>query len=113
MRRPTQRFLVTLFLFAGTVMFSLRVSAAEPIQIGSRLELMVDDYLIDKMTGASLVLHQPLKREVAINHDAPWEGNNCGYHTVFRDGDLLPNVLRDCTHSLRRERTPQGAREPS
>jgi len=88
MRRPTQRFLVTLFLLAGTVMFCLRVSAAEPIQIDSRLELMVDGYLLDKRTGASLVLHQPLKREVAINHNAPWEGNNCGYHTVFRDGDL-------------------------
>ena len=64
------------------------VAAAEPIQIDSRLELMVDDYLIDKMTGARLVLHQPEKREVAIHYDAPWEGNNCGYHTVFQDGDL-------------------------
>jgi hypothetical protein len=50
-------------------------AAAEPIPIGSRLELMVDDYLIDKLAGASLVLHQPLKREVAINHDArQWDG---------------------------------------
>ena len=88
MQRPTQRFLVTLFLLAGTAMFYLRASADEPIQIDSRLELMVDNYLIDKMAGASLVLHQPLKREVAINHNAPWEGNNCGFHTVFRDGDL-------------------------
>ena len=75
MRRPTQRFLVTLFLYAGTAMFCLRAAAAEPIQIDSRLELMVDDYLIDKLAGASLVLHQPLKREVAINHDArQWDG---------------------------------------
>jgi hypothetical protein len=79
---------VTLFLLAGTAMFYLRASAAEPIHIDSRLELMVDNYLIDKMAGASLVLHQPVKREVAIDHDAPWEGNNCCYHTVFRDGDI-------------------------
>ena len=62
--------------------------AAEPIDIGSRLELFVDDYLIDGLDGAEQVLHQPTPREVAIVHDAPWEGNICFYHTVFRDGDL-------------------------
>ena len=75
-------------LFVSVAALGVRGSAAEPIPIGSRLELMVDDHLIDKMLGASLVLHHPAKREVAITHDAPWEGNNCGYYTVFQDGDL-------------------------
>ncbi len=61
---------------------------AEPIEIGSRLELFVDDYLIDELDGARQVLHRPTPREVAIVHDASWEGNVCFYHTVFRDGDL-------------------------
>ena len=63
-------------------------SAAAPIDIGSRLELFVDDYLIEKMTGAELVLHRPTPREVVIVHDEPWEGSGTGYHAVFRDGDL-------------------------
>ena len=66
----------------------LRAPAAEPIPIGSRLELMVDGYLFDKASGAKLVLHQPVRREIAIEHNAPWEGNNCGYHTVLQDGDV-------------------------
>ena len=64
------------------------LATAEPIDIGSRLELFVDDFLIDDLDGARQVLHQPTPREVAIVHDAPWEGNVCFYHTVFRDGDL-------------------------
>jgi hypothetical protein len=60
--------------------------AAEPIDIGSRLELMVDGYLIDSMAGVSLRLHKPTPREVAIVFDAPWEGNMTGYQTVFQDG---------------------------
>ena len=79
--------LLVMLVIAGTVA-SAGALAAEPTAIGPQWQLMVDNYLIDKMAGASLVLHQPVKREVAIEHDAPWEGNNCGYHTVFRDGDV-------------------------
>jgi len=57
------------------------------INIGSRLELFVDYYLIEKMQGAELTLHKPIAREVAIVFDAPWEGNTSAYPTVFRDGD--------------------------
>jgi hypothetical protein len=51
--------------------------------------LFVDDFLIDKLSGgAELRLHHPTPREIAIVHDAPWEGSGSGYHTVFKDGDL-------------------------
>jgi len=57
------------------------------MDIGKRRELFVDDYLIAEMHGeARLRLHRPVRRELAIVHDAPWEGSACGYHTVFRDG---------------------------
>jgi len=62
--------------------------AAEPIDIGSRLELMVDDYLIDTMSGLEFRLHHPTPKEVVLVHDAPWEGSGSGYHTVFKDGDV-------------------------
>lgn len=63
------------------------VRAAAPIDVGSRLELMVDDYLIERTSGARLVIHHPVPREVVLVHDEPWEGSGSGYHSVFRDGD--------------------------
>lgn len=60
-----------------------------PLAIGNRRELLVDDYLIDKLSGgARLQLHRPVPREVVLRTDAPWEGNACGYPSVFQDGKL-------------------------
>lgn len=60
------------------------------MNIGQRLELFVDNSLVADTTGAaSLRLHHPVRRNVAVLHDAPWEGCMCGYHTVFQDGDLF------------------------
>ena len=67
---------------------------AEPIDIGSRLELMVDEYLVDSMENVELRLHPPTAREVAIIHNAPWEGNASGYHTVLQDGDVYRMYYR-------------------
>jgi len=66
------------------------VGGAKPVEdIGSRRELFVDDHLIETLTGrAGLRLHHPQPREIAIEHDAPWEGSGSGYHSVFKDGDL-------------------------
>ncbi len=62
--------------------------AAEPIDIHSRRELFVDDYLIEQLVGkAQLRLHHPTPREVAIVCDRPWEGNGGNYMTVFQDGN--------------------------
>jgi len=62
---------------------------AAPLAIGDRRELLVDGFLIEKLTdGARLQLHQPVPREVALKTDAPWEGNACGYPSVFQDGKL-------------------------
>ncbi len=59
------------------------------LDVGSRRELFVDDYLIDRLTGkAGLRLHHPVPKEIVIVHDAVWEGTGTGYHSVFRDGDL-------------------------
>jgi len=61
--------------------------AAKPRKIGSRLELFVDDYLIEKFGGgAHLRMHHPIPREICLVLDAPWEGNSCNYVTVLRDG---------------------------
>jgi hypothetical protein len=60
-----------------------------PITIGSRLELFVDNYLIDKLDGgAELHMHHPEPKEIVIEHDAPWEGSGSSYHSIFKDGDI-------------------------
>jgi hypothetical protein len=68
--------------------------AAEPIDIGTRRELFVDEFLIDRIDGARLQLHHPVPREVAVVHDTDWEGNTSGYHTVFQDGHLYRMYYR-------------------
>lgn len=59
------------------------------IAIGDRRELLVDDFLTEKLSGeARLQLHPPVPQEIVLTTDAPWEGNACGYPSVFQDGPL-------------------------
>jgi hypothetical protein len=68
--------------------------AHEPIEIGSRLEPLIDDYLIEQLDGAELTLHKPTPREVAVVFDKPWEGNTSAYPTVFQDGEKFRMYFR-------------------
>jgi hypothetical protein len=79
-----------LFLLSLSVL-----SAAEPITIGSRRELFVDDYLVARLTGsANLVVQQPTPGEVVLVTDKPWEGSSCLYFTIFQDGELYRMYYR-------------------
>ena len=75
--------------------FGVSAPCAEPVDIGNRLELFVDDYLIDKIEGE---IHQqliePEPKEVVFVADESWEGNVSGYYTVFRDGDIYRMIYR-------------------
>ncbi len=79
---------------AVIVLASSLSQTAKPIDIGSRLEPMIDDYLIDKFEGTRYVLHPPTPREVAVVHNTPYEGNVCCYHTVFADDGLFRMYYR-------------------
>jgi hypothetical protein len=68
-------------------LLSTFASAAEPLAIGSRLELLVDHYLIEKLDNCALKLHEPQLAGKALQLDAPWEGSFCSYFTVIQDGD--------------------------
>lgn len=77
-----------------------RKPPSAPIDIGSRLELFVDDYLIDRWSGkARLELHHPTPQEVVLQMDAPWEGNGCSYHSIIQDGDIYRLYYRGWQHS--------------
>ena len=75
--------LLVLFLQTGST------HAGTPVAIGSQRELFVDGGLVESISGAARIeLNHPEHREIVMRHDAPWEGSGCGYHSIFRDGDL-------------------------
>ncbi|MBG89615.1 MAG: hypothetical protein CMO80_22330 [Verrucomicrobiales bacterium] len=75
------------------------------IDIGSRRELFVDHHLIEKLDGARLELRHPVPREVVISHDEPWEGNGCGFHSIFKDGDRYRMYYKSYHFEVGPERT--------
>lgn len=73
---------------------SARAQDAEAVDVGSRLELFVDRYLIDSLNGARLQLHNPHDEGTVIKFDKPWEGAFVGYCTIIRDGELFRAYYR-------------------
>ena len=69
-------------------------AADAPLNIGSRRELLVDHFLIEKLNGARLHLHTPRDEGIALRFDQPWEGPFSGYVTIVRDGDRLRAYYR-------------------
>ena len=60
------------------------------LKLGSRLELLVDDYLIDSMEGLELKLHSPRSAGKVLEFDRSWEGVTSGSDaSVFQDGALF------------------------
>ncbi len=63
-------------------------AAPAPLDLGSRLELFLDRYLIERLTGATLQLQTPVKLPRPRN---PLLG---AYTTVIKDGDRFRAVYR-------------------
>jgi hypothetical protein len=55
------------------------------LQLGSQRELFVDRFLIERMDGVQLKLHEPRREGVAVKFDQPWEGAFSCYTTVIKD----------------------------
>lgn len=80
----------------------------EPIDIGNRLELFVDEYLIDELQGdVQLQSLKPEAKEVILVADQPWEGNTSGYYTVFQDGDVYRMIYRGWQHDAQQKAVHQ------
>ena len=85
------RIMLTMVVLAMTA----QLHAQEPVQIGGRLELLVDDHLLEASSGeARLQLHRPVRREIVYRTNAQWEGNASAFCSVFRDGDLYRMYYR-------------------
>ena len=60
-------------VFVAPLLLTTELAAEVPIHIGSRLELFVDDFLIDELKGdAHQEVHQPKPREVVLVTGEPW-----------------------------------------
>ncbi len=67
---------------------SLAAGTDDIREIGSRRELFVDRFLIDRLEGVDLQLHEPRPAGVAIKIDRPWESRFNYGHKVFKEGGL-------------------------
>ena len=90
---------VTLVALFMTGAISCQADSVDPIALGSRLELFVDDYLIESIQGeVHQQLQKPEPKEVVFVTDQPWEGNTSGYYTLFQDGLLYRMIYRGWQH---------------
>ncbi|WP_206352382.1 glycoside hydrolase family protein [Tautonia rosea] len=72
------------------------------LELGSRRELFVDRFLVDRMEGdANFLLARPRDEGVALPFDRPWEGAFCGYATVLQDQGLFRLYYRGLPRSGR------------
>ena len=50
-------------------------------------EVLWDMELADQVNNVSLTMHHPVRKNVALECDAPWEGEHCGYGSLIYDGE--------------------------
>ena len=82
-------------LLAGLVLASATYTTlAEPVDIGGRREVFWDYALIDSMTNAAMVLHEPQYEGPAFAFDESWEGPFSGYPSIVNDNGLLRMYYR-------------------
>lgn len=79
------------------LLFTSIVRAPDPprgnsaaLDLGSRLELFVDDFLVERMQGVHRKLHQPVKMP---RPKSPLPERH--YYTILKDGDLFRAYWRD------------------
>ncbi len=73
--------------FFASAAAAIPAAAQGAVALGSRRELFVDRFLIDRLDGASLRLAAPRREDAAIVLDRPWEGAFSNYVTVIQDRD--------------------------
>ena len=75
-------------------------SSPSILKLDSRLELFVDDYLVDSMEGLVLKLHSPRSAGKVLELNKPWEGVTSGSTAVvFQDGDHYRMYYRGSSHA--------------
>ncbi len=63
------------------------IPLSTPVPLGLRHEPFFDDYLLEKHSGITWELADPVPLGTGLIFDQPWEGPYCGYLTLLRDGN--------------------------
>jgi hypothetical protein len=77
-----------------TLPCSAEPARKESVSLGTRPEMFVDDWLLESRTNVSLQLQTPIRREVVLTLDKPWEGVHSAYFTVFQEGQRVRMYYR-------------------
>lgn len=80
-------FLALLVSFFSFISLSAQTEVKGVYDIGSRLEIFTNDYIIDSLYELSLKMHSPVDEGVVLRFDKPWEGPFSTYSTIIKDGD--------------------------
>ena len=79
----------------------------DSIHIGTDRQLFVDDFWIAEAKDVTRRLHEPVRREIAISAEHPWERGGVSYMVTFREGDRFRAWYRcDQEMPIRGERQP-------
>jgi len=80
---------VIMIMAASSLPAQEKSTSMKPVEIGTRLELIVDDLLVERMTGVAFRLHAPVRQAPA---KSPLPSG--GYGTIIKDGDLYRAYYR-------------------
>ena len=69
----------------------------ESTDIGTDRQLFVDDYWVAEATDVRRVLHEPVRREIAVAGDKPWDHHSICAACIIDDGDRYRMWYR-CDH---------------
>ncbi len=73
-------------IWAGMVVAASGAGDA-PVDVGGDRQLFLDETLIATKRGVRLAMHAPVRREVVITNEHPWEKQGVSYMVTFKDGD--------------------------
>lgn len=68
---------------------NLMSESKSAVSIGARLEMLVDDWLIDRCSNITLHLTTPRREEIVWTNEKSWEGPTSCYFKVVQDGALI------------------------
>ena len=63
------------------------IGPGDPVEIGTDLQPMLDEHLVESSSEVRLELGRPRDEGVVFRFGRPWEGPFSGYATVIRDAD--------------------------
>ena len=92
-------FILLIFISYSSSLFSQTTNVenskdSEIINIGSRLELFVDDFLIEELNNMRFILQEPKDEGAVLFFDNAWEGPFCGYATVIKSPEKFQLYYR-------------------